>query len=152
MEAIRKSSQNSCISGILQQTFLDSKPNIKWRPILDLNHIFQGSSLPYPKKPTIHEMHTFHVQIQSFQFKALLFGLSTALIEFNMLVKEVKQMAQNKAIKIHQYLDDWLVRATSTKPVSRRFYSYVSGTWFDVKNREIRSETQTNNQFCELPV
>ena len=30
-----------------------------------------------------------------------------------MAVHEVKRMAQNKGIRIHQYLDNWLVRATS---------------------------------------
>ena len=30
-----------------------------------------------------------------------------------MVVKEVKLMAQNEGIRIHQYLDNWLVRATS---------------------------------------
>ena len=30
-----------------------------------------------------------------------------------MVVKEVKLMAHNKGIRIQQYLDDWLVKATS---------------------------------------
>ena len=34
-------------------------------------------------------------------------------MEFTMVVKEVKLMTKNKGIRIHQYLDDWLVRATS---------------------------------------
>ena len=54
----------------------------------------------------------FHVQGQTFQFKALPFGLSTAPLEFTVVVKEVKLMAIHKGIRIHQYLD-WLVRATS---------------------------------------
>ena len=55
----------------------------------------------------------FHVQGQTFQFKALPFGLSTAPMEFTVISKEVKLMAIQKGIRIHQYLDDWLVRATS---------------------------------------
>ena len=55
----------------------------------------------------------FHVQGQTYQFKALLFGLSTAPLEFTVIAKEVKLMAIHKGIRIHQYLDDWLVRATS---------------------------------------
>ena len=43
------------------------------------------------------------------KFKALPFGLSTAPMEFTVLAKEVK----HKGIRIHQYLDDWLVRARS---------------------------------------
>ena len=55
----------------------------------------------------------FHVQGQTYQFKALPFGLSTAPMEFTVIAKEVKLMAMHKGIRIHQYLDDWLVRAKS---------------------------------------
>ena len=55
----------------------------------------------------------FHVQGRTYQFKALPFGLSTAPMEFTVLVKEVKLMAGRKGMRIHQYLDDWLVRAKS---------------------------------------
>ena len=50
---------------------------------------------------------------QTFQFTALPFGLATAPLEFTKVVKEVKLMAQAKGIRIHQYLDDWLLRAPS---------------------------------------
>ena len=55
----------------------------------------------------------FYIQGQTYQFKALLFGLSTAPMEFTITAKEVKLMATHKGIRIHQYLDDWLVRSTS---------------------------------------
>ena len=55
----------------------------------------------------------FHFQGQTYQFKALPFGLSTAPMEFTIIAKEVKLMAIQNGIRIHQYLDDWLVRATS---------------------------------------
>ena len=54
----------------------------------------------------------FHIQGQSYQFKALPFGLSTAPMEFTVVAKEVKLMALQRDTRIHQYLDDWLVRAT----------------------------------------
>ena len=50
---------------------------------------------------------------QTFQFTALPFGLATAPLEFTKVVKEVKLMAQARGIRIHQYLDDWLLRAPS---------------------------------------
>ena len=50
---------------------------------------------------------------QTFQFTALPFGLATAPLEFTKVVKEVKLMAQARGIRIHQYLDDWLLRAQS---------------------------------------
>ena len=55
----------------------------------------------------------FHLQGQSCQFKALPFGLSTAPMEFTVVTKEVKLMALQKGIRTHQYLDDWLVRAST---------------------------------------
>ena len=51
----------------------------------------------------------FHFQNQTFQ--ALPFGLSTAPMEFTCVVKEVKLMAQSQGIRIHQYLEDWLIQA-----------------------------------------
>ena len=55
----------------------------------------------------------FFTQGRTYQFKALPFGLSTAPLEFTVVVNEVKLMAMHKGIRIHQYLDDWLVRARS---------------------------------------
>ena len=55
----------------------------------------------------------FHIQGWTYKFKALPFGLSTAPMEFTVLAKEVKLMAIHRGIRIHQYLDDWLVRARS---------------------------------------
>ena len=55
----------------------------------------------------------FHLQGRSYQFKALPFGLSTAPMEFTVVTKEVKLMALQKGIRTHQYLDDWLVRAST---------------------------------------
>ena len=55
----------------------------------------------------------FHLQGRSYQFKALPFCLSTAPMEFTVVAKEVKLMALQKGIRIHQYLDDWLVRAST---------------------------------------
>ena len=55
----------------------------------------------------------FHVQGQTYQFKAIPFRLSTAPMEFTIIAKEVKLMAIHKGIRTHQYLVDWLVRARS---------------------------------------
>ena len=55
----------------------------------------------------------FHVQGQTYQFRALPFGLYTAPMEFTVIAKEVKLMAIHKGMRIHQYLDYWLVRARS---------------------------------------
>ena len=55
----------------------------------------------------------FHMNKVSYHFTSLPFGLATAPLEFTKVVKEVKLMAQARGIRIHQYLDDWLLRAPS---------------------------------------
>ena len=78
-------------------------------------HRFQGHLLPHTKTRQEHSRKylRFHFRNQTYQFKALPFGLSTAPLEFTVIAKEVKLMATHKGIRIHQYLDDWLVRARS---------------------------------------
>ena len=53
----------------------------------------------------------FFLNKQTYQFTALPFCLATAPLEFTKVVKEVKLMAQTRGIRIHQYLEDWLLRA-----------------------------------------
>ena len=72
-------------------------------------HRFQRRILPH----TNSQYMRFHLQGRSYQFKALPFGLSTAPMECTVVTKEVKLMALQKGIRIHQYLDDWLVRAST---------------------------------------
>ena len=68
----------------------------------------------------------FHINGQSYQFKALPFGLSTAPMEFTVVAKEVKLMALQRGIRIHQYLDDWLVRATSHQTCLQHIQTLVA--------------------------
>ena len=50
---------------------------------------------------------------QVFQFTSLPFGLATPPQVFTMIVKEVKLMVLTRGIRLHRYLDDWLIRAQS---------------------------------------
>ena len=132
---------NKTSLSFFNRLFLVPKPNNKWRPILDLSHLnpflktekfkmetpetitprrgvgnlyrFQRRLLPHPNTRTIQEVSEVSCQGQTYQFKALPFGLSTAPLEFTVIAKEVKLMATCQGIRIHQYLDDWLVRAGS---------------------------------------
>ena len=78
----------------------------EWVTSIDFKDAYLHILIQSQSKKYMH----FHVQGQSCQFKALLFGLYTAPMEFMIVVKEVKLQ---KAKRIHQYLDDWLVRARS---------------------------------------
>ena len=126
---------NQNLLGFYNRLFLVSKPNNRWRPILDLSRFkmetpetirtslqlgewvtsidFKDAYFHIPIHSQSRKYMRFHIQGQSYQFKARPFGLSTASMEFTVVAKEVKLMALQRGIKIHQYLEDWLVRATS---------------------------------------
>ena len=131
--------QNSL--GFYNRLFL--VPNNRWRPVLDLSTLntflntgsfkmetpetitslqagewvtsidFKDAYFHIPIHSQSRKYMCFHLQGWSYQFKALPFGLSTAPMEFTVVAKEVKLMALQKGIRIHQYLDDWLVRAST---------------------------------------
>ena len=48
---------------------------------------------------------------QVFQFTSLPFGLATVPQVFTMIVVEVKLMTLTKGVRLHQYMEDWLIRA-----------------------------------------
>ena len=50
-----------------------------------------------------------------YQFRALPFGLSPAPWLFTKVVSEVKGMVHSQGIQLHQFLDDWLCKASSRK-------------------------------------
>ena len=124
--------------GFCNRLFLVPKPNNRWRPILDLgklNTFLKTQSFKMETPETIRtslqtgewvtsidfkdayfhipinsQSMRFHIQGEPYQFKALLFGLSTAPMEFTVVAKEVKLLAMKQGITTHQYR---LVRARS---------------------------------------
>ena len=65
----------------------------------------------HPHPPKLKEVPKVLPQVTRFQFTSLPFGLTMAPQVFTMIVKEVKLMALSKGIRLHQYLDDWLIMA-----------------------------------------
>ena len=76
----------------------------EWVSSIDLSDAY----LHIPIHPTSRKY-----KAQVFQFTSLPFGLATAPQVFTMIVKEVKLMALSRGLRIHQYLDDWLIRSQS---------------------------------------
>ena len=93
------------------ETIRSSLQQGEWVTSID----FQDAYFHIPIQERSRKYLRFHVQGLTYQFKALPFGLSTAPLEFTVVAKEVKLMASHKGIRIHQYLDDWLVRSKSRK-------------------------------------
>ena len=79
----------------------------EWVTSLD----FSDAYFHIPIYPRSRKDLGFFLNSKAYQFTALPFGLATAPLEFTKVVKEVKLMAQARGIRIHQYLDDWLLGA-----------------------------------------
>ena len=85
----------------------DSLQQGEWVTSLDLTDAY----FHIPIHPRFQKYLRFNVGDRSYQFTALPFGIATAPLEFTMVAKEVKLMALAEGIRIHQYIDDWLMRA-----------------------------------------
>ena len=129
--------------GFYSRLFLVSKPHQRWRPVIDLSRLntflhvekfkmetpesirtslipgewvssidLSDAYLHIPIHPNSRKYLRFCYKSQVFQFTSP-FGLATAPQVFTMIVKEVKLMALSRGLRIHQYLDDWLIRSQS---------------------------------------
>ena len=105
------------MSGFLQQTVLGSKTQqVETSQVESIRTSMQTgewvASTNFKLTAVPQEIHspgnTYVFLGQSYQFKALLFGLSTAPVEFTMVVGEVKLITQNKCIRICQDQDEWV--------------------------------------------
>ena len=74
---------------------------------------FTDAYLHIPVDPQSQKYLRFAFRNRIYQFSSLPFGLSTAPQVFSMIAKEVKWMALQKGVHIHQYLDDWLIHAST---------------------------------------
>ena len=81
----------------------------EWVSSIDLSDAY----LHIPIHPNSRKYLRFCYKSQVFQFTSLPFGLATAPQVFTMIVKEVKLMALSRGLRLHQYLDDWLIRSQS---------------------------------------
>ena len=81
----------------------------EWVSSIDLSDAY----LHIPIHPNSRKYLRFCYKAQVFQITSLPFGLATAPQVFTMIVKEVKLMALSRGLRIHQYLDDWLIRSQS---------------------------------------
>ena len=81
----------------------------EWVSSIDLSDAY----LHIPIHPNSRKYLRFCYKSQVFQFTSLPFGLATAPQVFTMIVKEVKLMALSRGLRVHQYLDDWLIRSQS---------------------------------------
>ena len=67
----------------------------------------------HPHLPTLKEIPKILPQVSGVPVHIPPIGLATAPQVFTMIVKEVKLMALNRGLRLHQYLDDRLIRSQS---------------------------------------
>ena len=92
----------------------------EWVASIDLTDAY----FHVPIHPKFQKYLRFHVQ--AYQFRALPFGIATAPLEFTRVVKEVKFIALSQGVRIHQYLDDWLVRVKDQDTCARDVQKLVT--------------------------
>lgn len=66
-----------------------------------------------PLAPAVRHYFRFVVSDRVYQFRALPFGLSSAPREFTLVLRPVLQRLRQMGIRVHAYLDDWVVRSPS---------------------------------------
>ena len=81
----------------------------EWVLSIDLSDAY----LHIPIHPNSRKYLRFCHRSQVFQFTSLPFRLATAPQVFTMIVKQVKLMALSRGLRLHQYLDDWLIMSQS---------------------------------------
>ena len=83
----------------------------EWTTSIDIKDAY----LHVPMMPSASRYLRFQVNQQVYQFGCLPFGLATSPREFTKLLRPVVQLLRLQGIKVHVYLDDWLVRADSAE-------------------------------------
>ena len=146
--------------GLYNRLFLVPNPNNRWRPILDLSTLNTFLNTESFKMETPEMIRTslqagqsltsidfkdayFHIPIHSRSREYMCFH------EFTVVAKEVKLMALQKGIRIHQYLNDWLVRARSHHTFLQHTQTLVtlSRTRLAGEQGEIRTGPKTGFQL-----
>ena len=88
----------------------------EWTASVDLKDAYFHIPLHRSARPYCR----FMVGSQVFQFCTLPFGLCTAPREFTKLSLSILKFLRARGIKVHAYLDDWIVRGSSPDAVRRQ--------------------------------
>ena len=89
----------------------------KWTVSIDI----QDAYLYVPVSQPVGKYLRFMVNNRVYQFMCLLLGLATSPQEFTKLLQPVVQLLWLQGVKVHVYLDDWLIHALS--PIQTRTHA-----------------------------
>ena len=121
----------------------------EWVSLIDLSDTY----LHIPIHPNSRKYLRFCHRSQVFQFTSLPFGLATAPQVFTIIVKEVKLMALSRGLRLHQYLDDWLIRSQSQEEAQVNTQAVVDLTqslgWI-INQQKIQTKANSGVFVCGL--
>ena len=86
----------------------------EWTTSVDLSDAY----LHIPVHPSFKKFLRLHIQGQSYQFRAMCFGLNIAPRVFTKILDPVASHLRSRGIVLHRYLDDWLIRGSSPSVVA----------------------------------
>ena len=79
----------------------------EWAVSIDIRDAY----LHVPMHQAVRKYLSFVVNKKVYQFTCLPFGLATSPREFTKLLRPVVSLLRQQGVKLHVYLDDWLIRA-----------------------------------------
>ena len=85
----------------------------EWAASIDIRDAYLHVPMAHHTKKYLR----FVVNKKVYQFRCLPFGLATSPREFTKLLRPVVQLLRLQGVKLHVYLDDWLVRGSSVSQV-----------------------------------
>ena len=91
----------------------------EWTTSIDIRDAY----LHVPMAQSAQRYLRFRVGHEVHQFRSLPFGLSTSPREFTKILQPVVQLLRAHGVRLHAYLDDWLIRADS--PQQARHDAYL---------------------------
>lgn len=87
----------------------------EWVTSIDI----QDAYLHIPLAQSVRRYFRFVVDGVAYQFRSLPFGLNSAPREFTRLLHPLLKKLRKQGIKVHAYLDDWIIRAKSREECLR---------------------------------
>ena len=115
---------------------------------MDSVYRYQESYLHAPMSQSVRKFLRFCVTKKTYQFTCLLFGLATLSREFPKPLRAVVQLPRLQAVRLHVYLDDWLIRADSPQvAMSAVSHQRTATSGLDYKFQEVRTQASWGIRF-----
>jgi hypothetical protein len=122
-----------------------------WAVSLDL----QDAYLHIPVHPDYQHYLRFYFEGRVYQFKAMPFGLASAPLIFQSIVKVFVALLHMLGLKLHFYLDDWLLHNASKDILKTQMKLLIKNVKMDYERGEVGTDSSQDFIFigiCSAPV